>query len=167
MEQLDNISLSTWSSLWKYIGIQSHSKYGYYYINAAFKAEDIRDWLLNMVGMSRIRPPLFGESKEDYYIRPGVYIDAVQQTIHDYYGHFHTEIRSDTLSQIFRDTELFFQEWTDKALIRDRVLAFMEWDKRNPLDKRRAGEVDYETDPVPAPLFGIQPYVFQYVIENF
>ena len=106
-------------------------------------------------------------SKEDYYIRPGVYIDAVQQTIHDYYGHFHTEIRSDTLSQIFRDTELFFQEWTDKALIKDRVIAFMEWDKRNPLDKRRAGEVDYETDPVPAPLFGTQPYVFQYVIENF
>ena len=106
-------------------------------------------------------------SKEDYYIRPGVYINAVPQTIHDYYGHFHTEIRSDTLSQIFRDTELFFKEWTDKALIKDRVIAFMEWDKRNPLDKRRAGEVDYETDPVPAPLFGTQPYVFQYVIENF
>ena len=69
MEQLDDISLSTWGSLWKYIGIQSHSKYGYYYINAAFKAEDIRDWFLNMVGMSKIKPPLFGESKEDYYIR--------------------------------------------------------------------------------------------------
>ena len=62
---------------------------------------------------------------------------------------------------------MFFKEWTDKALIKDRVIAFMEWDKRNPLDKRRAGEVDYETDPVPAPLFGTQPYVFQYVIENF
>ena len=69
MEHLEEISLSTWNSLWKYIGIQAHSKYGYYYINAAFKAEDIRDWFLNMFGMSKIKPPLFGESKEDYYIR--------------------------------------------------------------------------------------------------
>ena len=69
MEHLDDYSLSTWGSLWKYIGIPSHSKYDYYYINAAFKAEDIRDWLLNMIGMSKIRPPLYGESREDYYIR--------------------------------------------------------------------------------------------------
>ena len=69
MEHLDNYKLSTWNSLWKYIGIPAHSKYGYYYINAAFKAEDIRDWLLNMIGMSKIRPPLYGESREDYYIR--------------------------------------------------------------------------------------------------
>ena len=69
MEQLEDYSLSTWASLWKYIGIQAHSKYGYYYINVAFKAEDVRDWFLNMIGMSKIRPPLFGESREDYYIR--------------------------------------------------------------------------------------------------
>ena len=69
MEQLEDYSLSTWGSLWKYIGIQAHSKYGYYYINAAFKAEDVRDWFLNLIGMSKIRPPLFGESREDYYIR--------------------------------------------------------------------------------------------------
>ena len=69
MEQSGDISLSTWASLWKYIGIQAHSKYGYIYINAAFKAEDVRDWFLNMIGMSKIRPPLFGESREDYYIR--------------------------------------------------------------------------------------------------
>ena len=69
MEQLEDYSLSTWGSLWKYIGIQAHSKYGYYYINAAFKAEDVRDWFLNLIGMCKIRPPLFGESREDYYIR--------------------------------------------------------------------------------------------------
>ena len=69
MEKLEDYSLSTWGSLWKYIGIQAHSKYGYYYINAAFKAEDVRDWFLNLIGMSKIRPPLFGESREDYYIR--------------------------------------------------------------------------------------------------
>ena len=43
MEELDNFSLSTWGSLWKFIGIEAHSKYGYYYINAAFKAEDVVD----------------------------------------------------------------------------------------------------------------------------
>ena len=69
MEQSGELSLSTWASLWKYIGIQAHSKYGYLYINAAFKAEDVRDWFLSMIGMSKIRPPLFGESREDYYIR--------------------------------------------------------------------------------------------------
>ena len=69
MEILEDYSLSTWGSLWKYIGIQAHSKYGYYWINAAFKVEDVRDWFLNMIGMSKIRPPLFGESREDYYIR--------------------------------------------------------------------------------------------------
>ena len=69
MEKLEDYSLSTWGSLWKYIGIQAHSKYGYYYINAAFKAEDIRDWFLNMIGFCKIRPPLFGETREDYYIR--------------------------------------------------------------------------------------------------
>ena len=70
MENLEeNRSLSTWGSLWRYIGIQAHSKYGYYYINAEFKLEDIRDWFLNMIGMCKIRPPLFGESREDYYIR--------------------------------------------------------------------------------------------------
>ena len=70
MENLEeNRSLSTWGSLWRYIGIQAHSKYGYYYINAEFKLEDIRDWFLNMIGMCKIRPPLYGESREDYYIR--------------------------------------------------------------------------------------------------
>ena len=65
MEKLEDYALSTWGSLWKYIGIQAHSKYGYYYINAAFKAEDIRDWFLNMIGFCKIRPPLFGETRED------------------------------------------------------------------------------------------------------
>ena len=70
MENLEeNRSLSTWGSLWRYIGIQAHAKYGYYYINAEFKLEDVRDWFLNMIGMCKIRPPLFGESREDYYIR--------------------------------------------------------------------------------------------------
>ena len=49
--------------------IQAHSKYSYHYINAAFKANDIRDWFLNMVGFCKIRPPLFGETREDYYKR--------------------------------------------------------------------------------------------------
>ena len=107
-------------------------------------------------------------SKEDYYIRPGVLINGVPVTGLDYYGHFHTEIRADSLAGIFQALQVFFDEWTDKRLIRERVLAFMEWEKRNPLEKRRAGLVDYDSDPVPARLlFGTQAYVFQHVIEHF
>ena len=69
MEQLDKISFSTWSSLWKYIGIQAHTKYGNYYMKASYKKEDVRDRLLSMVGMSKIKPPLLGETREDFFIR--------------------------------------------------------------------------------------------------
>ena len=69
MEQLDNCKHSTWSSLWKYIGITEHSKYGYLYAMFKFKLEDIKDYLLNFVGLSKIKPPIFGETKEDFYIR--------------------------------------------------------------------------------------------------
>ena len=107
-------------------------------------------------------------SKEDYYIRPGVLINDVPATIHDYYGHFHTQIKANSLMEIFQTLQVFFDEWTNKRLIRERILAFMEWETRNPLEKRRAGLVDYDSDPVPARLlFGTQPYVFQYVIEHF
>ena len=69
MEQLDSISFSTWGSLWKYIGIQAHAKYGYYYMTASYKTEDVRDWLLSLVGLSKLEPPLLGECREDFFIR--------------------------------------------------------------------------------------------------
>ena len=65
------------------------------------------------------------------------------------------------------------EEWTNKDLIKKRLFAFMEWEKRNPLEKRRAHLVDYDADPVPAyEFFGIdvppaEPSVTQYILDNF
>ena len=59
-------------------------------------------------------------------------------------------------------------EWTNKSLIKERLLAFMEWDKRNPLEKRRAGLVDYQADPIPAREFlAITLKAKQFILENF
>ena len=69
MEQIDSSELSTWSSLWKYIGITEHSNYGFLYANIIFKLEDFKAWLFSFFGLSKIKPPLFGETKEDFYIR--------------------------------------------------------------------------------------------------
>ena len=102
MEQLDSISFSTWSSLWKYIGIQAHAKYGYYYMNASYKTEDVKDWLLSMVGMSKIKPPLLGETREDFFIRK-VYGSS--------FDCFHRPIKGPaaTIIKVFLRTEKFVE----------------------------------------------------------
>ena len=49
----------------------------------------------------------------------------------------------------------------------------MEWERRNPLEKRRAKLVDYKKDPVPAEEFFTmldipsEPSVKQYILNNF
>ena len=44
----------------------------------------------------------------------------------------------------------------------------MEWDKRNPLEKRRAGLVDYDADPVPVREFFATTLVLkQFILDNF
>lgn len=92
-------------------------------------------------------------SKEDYYIRPGVFMNDCPQKERHYYGHFMIEIPPTTPQQILSEVEAFFSEWTDKDLIVQRTKAFVEWEQRNPLEKRRAGEVDYDNDPVPSQVF--------------
>ena len=64
-----------------------------------------------------------------------------------------TEILPTTPQRILSEAESFFGEWTDKDLIAERTRAFVEWEQRNPLEKRRAGEVDYDKDPVPSQVF--------------
>ena len=54
------------------------------------------------------------------------------------------------LSHVMNKFENWCKEWTDKSLIKGRLLMFMEWDKRNSLEKRRVGLVDYDADPVSA-----------------
>ena len=111
-------------------------------------------------------------SKEKYYIRPSVYINALLQTNLGY-GHFMTEIEQTSPEEIMQKFEQWCEEWTNKNLIKKRLIAFMEWEERNPLEKRRANLVDYEKDPVPAEEFfmiDIPPTVSsttQYILDNF
>ena len=106
-------------------------------------------------------------SKEDYYIRPGIFINALMPC-DDFYGHFMLGIEPSTPEEVVSKFDNWCEEWTNKSLIKERLLAFMEWDKRNPLEKRRAGLVDYEADPVPAREFFATTLVSkQFILDNF
>lgn len=105
--------------------------------------------------------------RNDYYIRPGVFINELNSD-DLVYGHFMTEIEADSIEQIFDDLNVFFSEYTNKKLLKERVASFIEWDKRNPIEKRRAGEVDHVDDPMPfREMFAVPTEVLKYVIENF
>ena len=107
-------------------------------------------------------------SKEDYYIRPGIFINAIITECRHYYGDFMLEIEPSTPEEVVNKFENWCVEWTNKALIKERLLAFVEWEERNPLEKRRAGLVDYEADPVPAREFFAIPLVAkQFILDNF
>ena len=105
-------------------------------------------------------------AKENYYIRPGISLNTVNTD--DHYGHFYTEIKQTTIENVFQEFDEFVNTWTNKERIKKIVEEFLEWDKRNPLEKRRAGEVDYEKDPVPSLVcFGIPQVVIKYILDNF
>lgn len=104
--------------------------------------------------------------KEDYYIRPGVWINAIGTD--SYYGHFSTEIQQTTTEAVMTEFDEFVRIWTDKGNIKRIVDEFLVWDKRNPLEKRRAGEVDYEKDPVPSRVcFSIPQNAMKFILEHF
>ena len=104
--------------------------------------------------------------KDVYYIRPGIFINTLETNL--YYGHFMTELSQDSLENIFAEFESFVTTWTDKDMVKKIVSEFAEWDKRNPLEKRRAGLVDYEKDPVPSRVcFSISESVIDYILQNF
>ena len=106
-------------------------------------------------------------SKDKYYIRPGIFINSLMPS-DDYYGHWMFEIDPTTPEEIMEKFDAWCEEWTNKSLIKKRLQAFMEWDKRNPLEKRRAGLVDYESDPVPVREFlTITLKAKQYILNNF
>lgn len=106
-------------------------------------------------------------SSDIYYIRPGVFINDCPGKEFYYYGHFNTEFKRTDHQQILGNTLSFFTEWTDKELIQCRARAFTEWEKRNPLEKRRSGEVDYEADPVPSYVFfGIRDAEMDYILNT-
>ena len=110
--------------------------------------------------------------KNSYYIRPGIFVNALLPTKKTY-GHWMCGIEPTTPEEIMQKFEQWCEEWTNKALIKERLLAFMEWEKRNPLEKRRAKLVNYKKDPVPAEEFFTmldipsEPSVKQYILNNF
>ena len=86
----------------------------------------------------------------------------------DVYGHFMLEIEPSTPEEVVSKFDDWCEEWTNKSLIKERLIAFMEWDKRNPLEKRRAGLVDYDADPVPSrEFFATTLVVKQFILDNF
>jgi hypothetical protein len=106
-------------------------------------------------------------SKEDYYVRPGIFINKFVPS-NLVYGHIMTDLKREKLEDVFIDFDKFCDEWTDKKRVKERALAFVEWDIRNPLEKRRAGTVDYVKDPVPAyEFFGMKDYVMEYILTSF
>lgn len=106
-------------------------------------------------------------SKSNYYIRPGVFINALMPTQLNY-GHWMTEITPNNPEEVMHEFEKWCKEWTDKSLVKERLLAFIDWEERNPLEKRRAKLVDYETNPVPAQEFFELDYeTKQLILDNF
>ncbi|MBO4872929.1 MAG: DUF4304 domain-containing protein [Lachnospiraceae bacterium] len=89
-------------------------------------------------------------SKEGYYVRPGIIVNDIEPDPFMYYGHFMIDIPVTTKEEILSKAEEYFSQWSSIDYLKKTVSAFVEWEKRNPLEKRRAGEVDYEADPVPA-----------------
>ena len=59
-------------------------------------------------------------SKERYYIRPGIFVNALMPT-NLVYGHWMTEIKLTTPENILHQFEQWCGEWTDKALIKNRI----------------------------------------------
>lgn len=104
--------------------------------------------------------------KDDYYIRPGIFFNDLIGKTNDYYGNIMKQIPITTPDDIISKCFEFFDEWTNMDYIRKMLLSFIEWDERNPLEKRRAGQVNYEIDPPPTwLLFSLNAEVKKYILE--
>jgi hypothetical protein len=105
--------------------------------------------------------------KDDYYIRPGIIINEISGNV-PAYGHITTQISIASPAEILDASECFFREWTNKVYLKEMVSRFMEWEERNPVEKRRAKEVDYDKDPVPSEvLFAMPVNAREYVLSHF
>ena len=60
-------------------------------------------------------------SKEDYYIRPGIFINALMPC-DDFYGHFMFEIAPSTPEDVANKFDNWCEEWTNKSLIKNVCL---------------------------------------------
>lgn len=109
---------------------------------------------------------------DSYYIRPGIFINGIGQGGLDFYGHFYVDLKQQSVEQVVADYGKFVTEWTDKPLIKSRLEQFTEWEKRNPLDKRRkmTDKDLYKDDPLPEGCdvyFAVNEATKKYISENF
>ena len=107
-------------------------------------------------------------NKEDFYIRPGVYIEALKNQVFEYYDTFFIQIPNTTTEEILNTFFNFCDEWTNKTFIKKRLIQFLEWESRNPLEKRMAGLCYYTVDPPPTEVFFTVPEKAQeYILKLF
>ena len=59
MENNDKYKLSTFGSLWRYIGIENHAQLGLLYLMGYAKVTDFINWCLYWVGLNDQKPPIF------------------------------------------------------------------------------------------------------------
>lgn len=105
--------------------------------------------------------------KKVYYIRPGIFVNDLMPT-DLVYGHWDTQIDQTTTEEILQKFELWCEEWTDKFLIKKRLLEFMEWEEQNPIEKRCDGLVDCESNPnLVQEFFVVDEITKRYILENF
>lgn len=86
---------------------------------------------------------------DQYYIRPGIIINGIPSDGIQY-GHICTDIAVTTKEEIWKRTQEFYSQWHSIEHLKSLVSDFVEWEKRNPVEKRRNGMVNYEEDPVPS-----------------
>ncbi|MBR6430312.1 MAG: DUF4304 domain-containing protein [Oscillospiraceae bacterium] len=105
-------------------------------------------------------------NKENYYVRPGIIINDIEPDPFMYYGHMTIDIPVTTKEDILSRAETYFSQWSSIDYLKKMVSDFVEWDKRNPVEKRRVGEVDYEADPVPAyTLFSLSKNAIEQILK--
>lgn len=86
--------------------------------------------------------------KHNYFVRPGIIINYIENKPTLVCGHFYTEIPVTTKKAILAEALAFFSKWTSVEYLKESVSTFAEWNK-----KRKAGLLDYNVDPVPEDLF--------------
>lgn len=104
--------------------------------------------------------------KDTYYVRPGIIVNAIPTDDFYYYGHIFIDIPVTSKEEIISVANDFFGEWTEVDYLVQKVKEFVAWEERNPVEKRRTNEVDYENDPVPARgLFGLRANTKAQIIQ--
>ncbi len=119
-------------------------------------------------------------TNECYYVRPGIFINRYIDSVPSYYGHFYIEINAISPEETLEAFDRFCDEWTNKELIKKRLIDFIAWDQRNPLEKRyaelaeRLKNPNKREDPDPCPAkeildlsFHSGKDMFNYILENY